>query len=126
MLRIRLSMGGVRKRPIYKIVIADSRYPRDGKFIEKIGYYNPLLPKDKKERIKFSYKEMMKNWWKVSHKIQKERDNPKVAEEELRSVLNPKKRKLSQDIKFRQSSDSYSSRPKIAILKPSRIISPTF
>jgi len=38
MLRIRLSMGGVRKRPIYKIVIADSRYPRDGKFIEKIGF----------------------------------------------------------------------------------------
>ena len=52
MLRIRLSMGGVRKRPIYKIVIADGRYPRDGKFIEKIGSYNPLLPKDKKERIK--------------------------------------------------------------------------
>ena len=48
MLRIRLSMGGVRKRPIYKIVIADSRYPRDGKFIEKIGSYNPLLPKEKK------------------------------------------------------------------------------
>ena len=45
-------MGGVRKRPVYKIVIADSRYPRDGKFIEKIGSYNPLLPKDKKERIK--------------------------------------------------------------------------
>ena len=46
-----------------------------------------------------------------------ERDNPKVAEEELRSVLNPKKRKLSQDIKFRQPSNSYSSRPKIAILR---------
>ena len=60
---------------------------------------------------------MMKNWWKVSHKIQKERDNPKVAEEELRSVLNPKNTKISQDIKFRQSSDSYSSRPKIAILR---------
>ena len=41
MLKIRLSMGGVRKRPIYKIVIADSRYPRDGKFIEKIGTYDP-------------------------------------------------------------------------------------
>ena len=41
MLRIRLSMGGVRKRPIYKIVIADGRYPRDGKFIEKLGIYNP-------------------------------------------------------------------------------------
>jgi small subunit ribosomal protein S16 len=52
MLKIRLSMGGVRKRPVYKIVIADSRYPRDGKFIEKIGSFNPLLPKDKKERIK--------------------------------------------------------------------------
>jgi small subunit ribosomal protein S16 len=51
MIKIRLSMGGVRKRPIYKIVIADSRYPRDGKFIEKVGSFNPLLPKDKKERI---------------------------------------------------------------------------
>ena len=55
MLRIRLSMGGVRKRPIYKIVVADGRYPRDGKFIEKLGSYNPLLPKDKKERIKVEF-----------------------------------------------------------------------
>ena len=61
MLRIRLSMGGVRKRPVYKIVIADSRYPRDGKFIEKIGSYNPLLPKDKKDRIKVEA-ERVKYW----------------------------------------------------------------
>ena len=61
MLRIRLSMGGVRKRPVYKIVIADGRYPRDGKFIEKIGSYNPLLPKDKKERIKVEA-ERVKYW----------------------------------------------------------------
>ena len=54
-------MGGVRKRPVYKIVIADSRYPRDGKFIEKIGSYNPLLPKDKKERIKVEA-ERVKFW----------------------------------------------------------------
>ena len=54
-------MGGVRKRPIYKIVIADSRYPRDGKFIEKIGSYNPLLPKDKKQRIKVEA-ERVKYW----------------------------------------------------------------
>ena len=54
-------MGGVRKRPIYKIVIADGRYPRDGKFIEKIGSYNPLLPKDKKERIKIEA-ERVKYW----------------------------------------------------------------
>jgi small subunit ribosomal protein S16 len=61
MLKIRLSMGGVRKRPVYKIVIADSRYPRDGKFIEKIGSFNPLLPKDKKERIKVEA-ERVKYW----------------------------------------------------------------
>ena len=61
MLRIRLSMGGVRKRPIYKIVVADGRYPRDGKFIEKLGSYNPLLPKDKKERINIEF-ERVKYW----------------------------------------------------------------
>ena len=51
MLKIRLSMGGARKRPIYKIVVADTRFPRDGRFIEKLGFFNPLLPKDKKDRI---------------------------------------------------------------------------
>ena len=52
MLKIRLSMGGAKKRPVYKIVVADSRFPRDGRFIEKLGSFNPLLPKEKKERIK--------------------------------------------------------------------------
>ena len=61
MLRIRLSMGGVRKRPIYKIVIADSRFPRDGRFIEKVGLFNPLLPKEKKERITIEA-ERVKHW----------------------------------------------------------------
>ena len=61
MLKIRLSMGGVRKRPIYKIVIADSRFPRDGRFVEKVGSFNPLLPKDKKERIKVEA-ERIKYW----------------------------------------------------------------
>ena len=54
-------MGGVRKRPIYKIVIADSRAARDGKFIEKIGSFNPLLPKDHKERISVEA-ERVKHW----------------------------------------------------------------
>ena len=61
MLKIRLSMGGVRKRPVYKIVVADSRAPRDGRFVEKIGLFNPLLPKDKKERIKIEA-ERVKYW----------------------------------------------------------------
>ncbi len=51
-LKIRLARGGTKKRPHYAIVIADSRFPRDGRFIEKIGYYNPLLPKDSPERVK--------------------------------------------------------------------------
>ena len=51
MLKIRLSMGGVRKRPVYKIVIADSRYPRDGKFIEKIGSYNQIGRASCRERV---------------------------------------------------------------------------
>ena len=49
---IRLARGGSKKRPYYKIVVADSRSPRDGRFIERIGSYNPLLAKDNPERIK--------------------------------------------------------------------------
>jgi small subunit ribosomal protein S16 len=47
-LKIRLARGGAKKRPFYRIVVADSRSPRDGRFIEKIGTYNPMLPKDGK------------------------------------------------------------------------------
>ena len=61
MLKIRLSMGGAKKRPVYKIVVADSRFPRDGRFIEKLGSFNPLLPKEKKERIKIE-SERVKHW----------------------------------------------------------------
>ena len=61
MLKIRLSMGGAKKRPIYKIVIADSRFPRDGRFIEKVGFFNPLLPKAKKERINLEV-DRIKHW----------------------------------------------------------------
>ena len=61
MLKIRLSMGGAKKRPVYKIVIADSRFPRDGRFIEKVGFFNPLLPKTKKERINLQV-ERIKHW----------------------------------------------------------------
>ena len=51
-LKIRLARAGTKKRPVYHIVIADSRSPRDGRFIERLGYFNPLLPKDKTERLK--------------------------------------------------------------------------
>ena len=51
MLKLRLSRGGTKKRPVYKVVVADSRFARDGRFIEKVGFSNPLLPKEKKERV---------------------------------------------------------------------------
>jgi small subunit ribosomal protein S16 len=49
---IRMARAGTKKRPFYHIVVADSRAPRDGRFIERLGHFNPLLPKDKPERLK--------------------------------------------------------------------------
>jgi len=59
--KIRLARGGSKKRPFYRIVVADSRMPRDGRFIEKIGTYNPLLPKDSEERVKIDL-DRVKHW----------------------------------------------------------------
>ena len=49
---IRLARAGTKKRPVYHVVVADNRAPRDGRFIERLGYFNPLLPKEKTERLK--------------------------------------------------------------------------
>ena len=54
-------MGGAKKRPVYKIVVADSRFPRDGRFIEKLGFFNPLVPKNKKDRVGLEI-ERIKHW----------------------------------------------------------------
>jgi small subunit ribosomal protein S16 len=58
---IRMARAGTKKRPVYHIVVADSRSPRDGRFIERLGYFNPLLPKEKTERLKFDL-EKAKAW----------------------------------------------------------------
>ncbi len=60
-LRIRLSRGGAKKRPFYRIVIADSRSPRDGRYIERVGTYNPMVPKDHADRLKFN-EDRIKHW----------------------------------------------------------------
>ena len=60
-MKIRLARGGSQKRPFYRIVAADSRMPRDGRFIEKLGTYNPLLPKDSEERVKMDV-EKIQEW----------------------------------------------------------------
>ena len=63
-LKIRLSRGGAKKRPFYRIVVADSRMPRDGRFIERVGVYNPMLAKDSPDRIQLN-EERIKHW--MSH-----------------------------------------------------------
>jgi small subunit ribosomal protein S16 len=63
-LKIRLSRGGAKKRPYYRIVVADSRSPRDGRFIERIGSYNPMVPKDHPERLTLD-NERAKHWLSV-------------------------------------------------------------
>ncbi|MEO1722908.1 MAG: 30S ribosomal protein S16 [Pseudomonadota bacterium] len=60
-IKIRLARGGSKKRPFYRIVAADSRMPRDGRFIEKLGTYNPLLPKDSESRVQMNM-ERVEHW----------------------------------------------------------------
>ncbi|MEM1301059.1 MAG: 30S ribosomal protein S16 [Pseudomonadota bacterium] len=92
-MKIRLARGGSKKRPFYSIVAADSRMPRDGRFIEKLGTYNPQLPKDSEERVKMNV-ERVQYWLgegaqpsdRVSRFLEaagvvakKERNNPQKA-----------------------------------------------
>ena len=65
--KIRLARGGSKKRPYYRIVVADARAPRDGRFIEKVGTYNPLLPKDSGQRVTL-VEDRVKHW--LSHGAQ--------------------------------------------------------
>lgn len=60
-MKIRLARAGSKKRPFYRIVASDSRMPRDGRFLEKLGTYNPLLPKDSEERVKMDA-ERIQHW----------------------------------------------------------------
>ncbi len=92
-MKIRLARGGSKKRPFYRIVAADSRMPRDGRYVEKLGTYNPLLPKDSEDRVKMNL-ERVQYWMsegaqvtdRVSRMLEaasviekKERNNPKKA-----------------------------------------------
>jgi len=66
-LKIRLARGGAKKRPFYRIVVAENTAPRDGRFIEKVGTYNPLLPKDHPERVVLK-EERIRHWLSVGAK----------------------------------------------------------
>lgn len=66
-LKIRMSRGGAKKRPFYRIVVADSRAPRDGRYIEKIGFHNPMMPRDHEERLRIDL-DRAKHWLSVGAK----------------------------------------------------------
>ncbi|MCF1707494.1 30S ribosomal protein S16 [Tabrizicola sp. J26] len=92
-MKIRLARGGSKKRPFYSIVATDSRMPRDGRFLEKLGTYNPLLAKDDEKRVQMNI-ERVQYWLAqgaqpteriarmleaAGHKAKVERNNPKAA-----------------------------------------------
>jgi small subunit ribosomal protein S16 len=89
---IRLSRGGAKKRPYYRIVVADSRAARDGKYLEQIGTYNPMLPKDSGERVKLN-EDRARHWLSVgakpSDRVHRFLDTAGILEREQRN--NPKK-----------------------------------
>jgi small subunit ribosomal protein S16 len=89
---IRLARAGTKKRPVYHIVAADSRAPRDGRFIERLGYFNPLLPKEKTERLKLDL-DKVKAWIakgaQPSDRVMRFLDAAGVAKREKRN--NPEK-----------------------------------
>ena len=93
-IKIRLARGGSKKRPFYRVVAADSRMPRDGRYIERLGTYNPLLPKDSEDRVKMNM-ERIQYWLdqgaqptdRIARMLEaagvaekKERNNPQRAE----------------------------------------------
>ena len=90
--KIRLARGGSKKRPFYRVVVADSRMPRDGRYIEKVGTYNPLLPKDSEERVKIDL-DRVKYWLgegaQVSDRVSRFLEAAGVLEKKNRN--NPKK-----------------------------------
>ena len=91
-LKIRLARAGTKKRPVYHIVIADARAPRDGRFIERLGFFNPLLPKDNAERLKLDL-DKVKAWMakgaQPSDRIKRFLDAAGVLKRETRN--NPEK-----------------------------------
>jgi small subunit ribosomal protein S16 len=87
-----MARAGTKKRPFYHIVIADSRSPRDGRFIERLGYFNPLLPKDKPERLKLDL-DKVKAWMakgaQPSDRVMRFLDAAGIAKREKRN--NPQR-----------------------------------
>jgi small subunit ribosomal protein S16 len=102
-LKIRLARAGAKKRPYYRIVVADSKSPRDGRYIEKLGTYNPLLPRDSAERVKL-VEDRVKHWLgqgaQPTDRVLRFLDKAGMAKREARSNPNkgqPGKKRLERE-----------------------------
>ena len=106
-LKIRLARAGTKKRPVYHIVVADSRFPRDGRFIERLGFFNPLLPKDHKDRLKLDM-DKVKSWMVKgalpSDRVMRFLDAAGVAKREKRN--NPEKAVPRKERKAKAEADA--------------------
>jgi len=112
---IRMARAGTKKRPFYHIVLADSRSPRDGRFIERLGYFNPLLPKDKEDRLKLDL-EKVQAWIKKgaqpSDRVMRFLDAAGIAKREKRNnpvkAIPRKERKAAKEeaLKVKEAGDA--------------------
>ncbi len=118
---IRMARAGTKKRPFYHIVAADSRAPRDGRFIERLGYFNPLLPKDKEDRLKLDMdkvKDWMKKGAQPSDRVMRFLDAAGVAKREKRN--NPEKAvpRKERKAKAEEAAKAAAAAPKPAAAAP--------
>ena len=108
-------MGGAKKRPVYKIVVADSRFPRDGRFIEKLGFFNPLVPKNKKDRMKLEI-ERIKHWMgqgakpttRVARLLGEAKiiPMPKPSNNPLKAIPKKDRKKTEKDVKENEKKEA--------------------
>ena len=115
--KIRLARGGAKKRPYYRIVVADIRMPRDGRYIERVGSYNPLLPKDHEDRISLE-KDRIIEWLskgaKPTDRVARFLDEAGILKREPRN--NPQKAKPKKEPELKEEApeeDALAEEPKV-------------
>jgi small subunit ribosomal protein S16 len=112
-MKIRLARGGSKKRPFYRVVAADSRMPRDGRFIEKLGTYNPLLPKDSEDRVKLNV-ERVQHWLaqgaqptdRIARMLEAAGVTPKTARNNPKKAVPGKKAQERADAKAAKAAEA--------------------
>ena len=112
-IKIRLARAGSKKRPFYRVVAADSRMPRDGRFIEKLGTYNPLLKKDDNNRVKLDIdriKEWLSKGAQTTDRISRLLENLEILPKKIRN--NPIKAKPKKEVEETKAEETPTEEPK--------------